>query len=129
MTYIFLFIGYKVLGYQYGQVTFGAEIYNGVVSLFFLIPTTCLNIRRLQDMNQGIFLAVVYVILKTVMAFSDITFSDFKNMDTISAYLVPILATFSMILEMYFMISPGTYGKNKYGANPLELKKVNLQKR
>ena len=131
LTYIFLLIGYKILGYEYGQVTASAGIYNGIISLIFLIPTTCLNIRRLQDMNQGIFLAVAYVILKAVMAFSDITFTEFKHMDTTSAYLVPILATFSMLFEMYFMISPGTYGRNKYGANPLDMKikKVDLNKK
>ena len=128
VTYILLLIGYKIIGYEYGQVTTAAMIYNGVISLLMLIPTSCLNIRRLQDMNRGKAIAVAYAILKISMAFTDFTFSDFKYMDTMSAYLVPTLATFSMMFDMYFMISPGTYGKNRYGENPLTVKKINLQK-
>ena len=124
LTKFFLFVGYKVLGYEYGQITTTAEIYNSVVSIIFLFPIFCLTVRRLQDMNKGKFLAVVYVILNVVMSFSDITFTDFKQMDTVAPYLVLTMVTFSMLLDMYFMISPGTYGKNKYGANPLTLKKV-----
>ena len=129
ITYILLLIGYKFIGYEYGQVTTTAQIYNGVISLIVLIPTSCLNLRRLHDMNKGIALVVVYVIMKMSMAFSDFTFSDFKYMDTMSAYLVPTLATLSMMLDLYLMISPGTYGKNKYGENPLAVKKVSLQKK
>jgi len=129
LTYIFLLIGYKILGYEYGQTTTSAAIYNGVISLIFIVPTFCLNVRRLQDMNRGKLLAVVYAIMKAVMAFSDLTFSEFKYMNTFSAYGVLTLATFSMLLDMYLMISPGTYGKNKYGENPLAAKKVNLKKK
>ena len=114
LTYIFLFIGYKVLGYEYGQVTTAAGIYNGVISIIFLVPIFCLTVRRLQDMNKGKLLAVVYAIMQITMAFSDCAFS----------YFLLTLATFSMMLDMYFMISPGTYGKNKFGANPLDLKKA-----
>ena len=126
LTKIFLFVGYKVMGYEYGQTTTAAGIYNSVISIIFLVPIFCLTVRRLQDMNQGKLLAVVYVALNviTAVAFTDITFTEFKQMDTISPYLVLSLATFSMLMDMYFMISPGSYGKNKYGANPLDLKKV-----
>lgn len=128
LTYIFLLIGYKLLGYEYGQTTTAASIYNGIISLLFIVPTSCLNVRRLQDMNSGKALAVVYAILKAAMAFMDFTFVEFKQMNTLWGYLVPTAATFSMLLEMYLMISPGTYGKNKYGADPLEVKKVELGK-
>ena len=123
LTKIFLFAGYKVIGYEYGQTTTAAVIYNSAISIIFLIPIFCLTVRRLQDMNQGKLLAVVYVTLNivTAVAFTDITFTEFKQMDTISPYLVLSLATFSMLMDMYFMISPGSYGKNKYGENPLEL--------
>lgn len=123
LTYIFLMIGYKVLGYEYGQVTTAAGIYNGVVSIIFLIPIFCLTVRRLQDMNRGKLLAFVYVVMKIIMAFSDMTFTEFKYMESATSYFILTLATFSMMLDMYFMISPGTYGRNKYGADPLELKK------
>ena len=128
LTYICLLVGYKILGYEYGQTTTAAAVYNGVISMLFIIPATCLNIRRLQDMNRGKALAVVYAVLKTVMAFSDITFTEFKYMYTVSSYIVLTLATFSMLLDMYLMLAPGSYGKNKYGANPLEVKKVELSK-
>jgi len=124
LTYIFLFVGYKVLGYEYGQVTTAAGIYNGVISIIFLVPIFCLTVRRLQDMNKGKLLAIVYAIMQITMAFSDLTFTDFKYMDSAFSYFLLTLATFSMMLDMYFMISPGTYGKNKFGANPLDFKKV-----
>ena len=124
LTKFFLFVGYKVLGYEYGQVTTAAGIYNGFISIIFLIPIFCLTVRRLQDMNKGKFLAVVYVAMNVFMAFSDMTFTDFKYMESATSYLVLTIVTFSMMLYMYFMISPGTYGKNKYGVNPLDLKKV-----
>ena len=129
LTYIFLLIGYKLIGYEYGQTTTTATVYNGVVSLLFIIPTFCLNVRRLQDMNRGKLLAVVYAVMKAVMAFSDLTFNEFKYMDSAYSYFVLTLATFSMLLDMYLMISPGTYGRNKYGENPLAVKKVNLKKK
>jgi len=128
LTKFFLFIGYKVLGYEYGQVTMAAGIYNGVVSVIFLLPIFCLTVRRLQDMNKGKTLAVVYVIMNVFMAFSDMTFTDFKYMESVTSYLVLTLVTFSMMLDMYFMVSPGTYGKNKYGEDPLETQKVKLSK-
>ena len=123
LTKIFLFIGYEVLGYEYGQVTTAAGIYNGVISLIFLVPIFCLTVRRLQDMNKGRTLAFVYVAMNIFMAFSDMTFTDFKYMQSATSYLVLTVVTFSIMLDMYFMISPGTYGRNKYGANPLDLKK------
>ena len=130
VTKIFLFIGYKILGYEYEQVTTAATVYNSAVSIIFLLPIYCLTVRRLQDMNQNKMLAVVYVILNviTAVAFSDITFAEFKQMDTMSPYIVLSFATFSMMLDLYFMISPGTYGKNKFGSNPLDEKKVILKK-
>ena len=124
LTKIFLFAGYKVLGYEYGNVTTAAGIYNGVVSMIFLVPIFCLTVRRLQDMNKGRLLAFAYVAINIFMAFSDMTFTDFKYMQSATSYLVLTAVTFSMMLDMYFMISPDTYGKNQYGANPLDLKKI-----
>ena len=124
LTKIFLFAGYKVLGYEYGNVTTAAGIYNGVISMIFLVPIFCLTVRRLQDMNKGRLLAFAYVAINIFMAFSDMTFTDFKYMQSATSYLVLTAVTFSMMLDMYFMISPGTYGKNQYGANPLDLKKI-----
>lgn len=124
LTKFFLFIGYEILGYEYGQVTTAAGIYNGVISLIFLMPIFCLTVRRLQDMNQGKLLAFVYVAMNIFMAFSDMTFTDFKYMESVTSYLVLTVVTFSIMLDMYFMISPGTYGRNKYGANPLDFNKV-----
>ncbi len=126
LTMMFLFIGYKIIGYEYGQVTTGAVICNGIITTIFLIPKTCLNIRRLQDMNKGKTLAIIYVAFELIMAFSDFTYTDFWKMPAY-AYLILTLATFSMFLDLYLMISPGTYGRNKYGENPL-VKKVNLKK-
>ena len=41
VTKIFLFIGYKILGYEYEQVTTAATVYNSAVSIIFLLPIYC----------------------------------------------------------------------------------------
>ena len=34
-----LTLGYRVLGYEYGQVTTSAAVYNAIISIIFIVPT------------------------------------------------------------------------------------------
>lgn len=109
-----LTLGYKVLGYEFGNVTTPyAAIYNTVVSLIFIIPNYCLSVRRLQDMNKGKLLAVVYAILSAIMAFLDFTGINYLF------YFSLGLVTATLAIGGYILIVPGTYGKNRYGASPI----------
>ena len=102
LLYVLIYLGYRVIGY-----------YNTIGSLIFIIPTYFLNVRRLQDMNRGKALAVVYAILTSIMAFLDFTGVN------IMLYVALILATVVFMLSGYMLISPGTNGNNRYGASPV----------
>ncbi|MBQ7705721.1 MAG: DUF805 domain-containing protein [Selenomonadaceae bacterium] len=113
LLYVFIYLGYRVIGYEFGQENFYASTYNTVVSLIFVIPTYFLNVRRLQDMNRGRTLAVVYAILTSVMAFLDFTGINYM------LYISLILVTMVFMISGYMLIAPGTNGKNRYGLSPI----------
>ena len=114
LLYVFLYLGYRILGFEFGQVeTPYAAIYNTIVSLVFIIPNYCLSVRRLQDMNRGKTLAVVYAVLSAIMAFLDFTGVNYMF------YLLLILATATLAIGSYMLVVPGTRGKNRYGASPI----------
>ena len=112
-----LTLGYRIFGYEFGQVnTPYAGIYNTVLSLLFVIPTYCLNVRRLQDMNRGKIIALVYAAISVAMAFMDFTGVNYQ------LYLALTLATMSFAISGYLLIAPGTLGKNRYGLSPIPIK-------
>ena len=113
LLYVFIYLGYRVIGYEYGQDNNYAATYNTVVSLVFIIPTYFLNVRRLHDMNRGKFLAVLYAILTSIMAFLDFTGINYM------LYFSLFLATAVFFIGGYMLISPGTNGKNRFGASPI----------
>ncbi len=113
LLYVFIYLGYRVLGYEYGQDNFYAATYNTIVSLLFIIPTYFLNVRRLQDMNRGKTLAVVYAILTSIMAFMDFTGVNYM------LYIALTFVTIVFMLSGYMLVVPGTQGKNRYGASPI----------
>jgi len=113
LLYALLYLGYRVLGYEFGQTTIYASMYNTVVSLIFVIPTYFLNVRRLQDMNRGKTIAVVYAIITSIMAFMDFTGVNWL------LYVALIFVTVVFMLSGYMLVVPGTQGNNRYGASPV----------
>ena len=113
LLYVLIYFGYRILGYEYGQENFHASIYNTIVSLIFIVPNYFLNVRRLQDMNKGKLLAVIYAIITSIMAFLDFTGVNYM------LYFSLILVTLVFMIGGYMLISPGTNGKNRYGASPV----------
>lgn len=113
LLYVLIFLGYKVLGYQFGQDNSQAAIYNTFVSLIFVVPNFFLNVRRLQDMNKGKLLAVIYAIITSVMAFLDFTGINYM------LYFSLFLATAVFFIGGYMLISPGTNGNNRFGESPI----------
>ena len=115
-----LTLGWRLLGYEYGQVSTSATVYNAIITLIFVVPTYCLNVRRLQDMNRGKFLAVVYAILTAVMAFLDFNVLELYQQNVLS-FAVLLMAFFSLAISLYMVIAPGTRGKNSYGPSPISI--------
>ena len=113
LLYVLIYLGYKVLGYEYGQENSSAAMYNTIISLIFVVPNFFLNVRRLQDMNKGKLLAVIYAIITSVMAFLDFTGINYM------LYFSLILVTAVFFIGGYMLISPGTNGKNRFGASPI----------
>lgn len=116
-----LTLGWRLLGYEYGHVSTSAMVYNAIITLIFIVPKYCLNVRRLQDMNRGKFLAVVYAILTAVMAFMDFNVLELYQQNFLS-YAILLMAFFSLAISLYMLIAPGTLGKNRYGASPIPVK-------
>lgn len=116
-----LTLGYRVLGYEYGQVTTSAAVYNAIISIIFIVPTFCLNVRRLQDMNRGKALAIIYAVLTATMACLDFNVLDLYGQDALS-YVILLMAFFSLMLSLYMVVAPGTRGKNSYGPSPIPIK-------
>lgn len=112
---LLLTLGYRIFGYEFGQASAFATIYNAVISLAFVVPTYCLNVRRLQDMNRGRRLAIIYAALTAVLAFLDFTLGYLL-------YVALVLATAALALSLYLFVSPGTRGANSYGPSPIPLK-------
>ena len=106
-------LGYRVLGYEFGQTTIYASAYNTIVSLLFIIPNYFLNVRRLQDMNRGKTIAVVYAIITSIMAFLDFTGVNWL------LYVSLIFVTIVFAISGYLLVVPGTPGNNRYGASPI----------
>lgn len=115
-----LTLGYKLLGYEYGQVSTSAQVYNAIITLIFIVPKYCLNVRRLQDMNRGKLVAVVYAVLTAVMGCMDFNVLELYQKNYLS-FLILLMAFFSIMISLYLIISPGTRGKNRYGASPIPL--------
>lgn len=113
LLYVLIFLGYKVLGYEYGQENSSAAMYNTFISLIFVVPNYFLNVRRLQDMNKGKILAVIYAIITSVMAFLDFTGINYM------LYFSLFLATAVFFIGGYMLISPGTNGNNRFGESPI----------
>lgn len=91
--------------------TFGSIVCVAII-IVGQIPYYCLNVRRLHDMNKDETLAYVLLGLGVAGAISG---SDVFSMTTFEtlAYCVETIA------GLYLLFFPGTYGKNKYGADPL----------
>ncbi len=116
-----LTLGYKLLGYEYGQVSTSAQVYNAIITLIFIVPKYCLNVRRLQDMNRGKLIAVVYAVLTAVMGCMDFNVLELYQKNYLS-FLILLMAFFSIMISLYLLISPGTRGKNRYGESPIPIK-------
>jgi uncharacterized membrane protein YhaH (DUF805 family) len=92
----------------WGNMSATGEVLDVIASIFFLVPSYFLDVRRLQDMDQGPGLAIASVI---------ISFIAISSQDQ-SVMGVAGLAFMGMYL--YLLFREGTHGTNQYGEDPLE---------
>lgn len=98
------------------EPTTASKIFSAIVSLIFLFPTYCLDVRRLHDMNKTDLLAKINLVFGIVFAILDF---DIRSATWLYTILVLAAATVSLGIGLYMLVSPGTRGRNKYGADPL----------
>lgn len=77
--------------------------------MLILVPSYCLVVRRLHDMDRDEILAKVYIAgCATSYFLSCILKYDFMPLSVVM-----------VIVALYVLFVPGTRGSNKYGADPL----------
>ena len=91
---------------------------NGAIKIFsavILIPTFCLMVRRLHDMDKSETLAYIYAVLSLVV----VLFRDNDFLVTEPSTLENLLNIVSSFIGLYIFFCPGTKGDNQYGPDPL----------
>ena len=92
-----------------GNVTTAGDIILFILTLLMLVPSYCLMVRRLHDMNRDEILAKVYI--------GGCIASYFLSL--VLHYDFMPLSIVLLIVALYILFVPGTYGANNYGADPL----------
>ena len=100
------------------EPTISSKLFNALVSLAFLFPTYCLNVRRLHDMNKTELLAKVNLVFGIFFSCMDF---DFRSATLPYTILIFATATISIGISLYMLVSPGTRGSNRYGNDPLQI--------
>ena len=80
-----------------------------VAMMLILVPSYCLVVRRLHDMDRDELLAKVYIAGCAASYF----------LSFVLKYDFMPLSVVMVIVALYILFEPGTYGTNKYGADPL----------
>ncbi|MBR5913216.1 MAG: DUF805 domain-containing protein [Selenomonadaceae bacterium] len=80
-----------------------------VAMMLILVPSYCLVVRRLHDMDRDELLAKVYIAGCAASYF----------LSFVLKYDFMPLSVVMVIVALYILFVPGTYGTNKYGADPL----------
>ena len=85
------------------------DIISFVVALAILVPSYCLMVRRLHDMNKDEVLANAYAVGCVGGYFLNFILEyEFMPLDIVL-----------VIVALYVLFVPGTHGANSYGADPL----------
>jgi len=93
---------------KWGNTNSTGEFIQVIAAILLLIPSYLLDVRRLQDINQGPALAIV----GTIMAFILLTAQD--------TAIITLTGIVIMAINLYLLFREGTRGTNPYGTDPLE---------
>ena len=80
------------------------------IFFFTLLPGICVSIRRLHDVDKdGWWLLIPF------LGIFFFFFTKVTNMSIILTNIAMILSTVSFLILLFWFISPGTKGKNRFG--------------
>ena len=99
--------------------------------ILFLLPTYCLNVRRLKDLDKDATVAVLYLILETILLIFEMFGWDSMSMASlergiITGYAQIYICTLvvQLAISIFLTFVPGTQGENKYGKDPLGMSEI-----
>lgn len=98
---------------MYGYIPESVEIFCGIIGWLFMIPSYCLIVRRLHDINKDNKLAIASM----VGGFLLLILIDPTDWD--NALVLMIVSLIFCGVMAYFIFRDGTHGENKYGPDPL----------
>ena len=111
VTFILMFIAAIIfMDYTTYKVSTAGHIAFFIIMLIMFVPSYCLVVRRLHDMDRDELLAKMYIA-------GGVT-SFFLNF--ILKYEFEPLEIVMVILGLYILLVPGTQGANRYGSDPLK---------
>ena len=99
----------------WGEVSTTGFVLIELLTLAFLFPRYCLDVRRLQDLGQDSTFAWFFVAVNVLFVFGDIT-GKFEDM----IIFLTVAAIAYFLLWLYILLTPGTRGQNRFGEDPLE---------
>ena len=99
----------------WGEVSTTGLVLIELLTVAFLLPRYCLDVRRLQDLGQDATFAWFFVALNVLCVFGDVTG---KIEDMLTFLIIASIAYF--LLWLYVLLTPGTRGRNRFGEDPLE---------
>lgn len=111
------FIIYLIFEDYYGNLSPAGNVVSTIVIILFIVPSYCLDVRRLQDMNEKKYYAVANAIIAFLIAI--FTPDDLDKVSEPLKYSVMALSSLSLCITMRLMYKDGTHGTNNYGADPL----------
>ena len=97
----------------WGNPTSLGDKLTSIVGIITLIPGYCLDVRRLQDLDQNDLLAKISFVLGVITSL--ISIDDIYSLSK-SEIIVCLSCT---VIGLYMLFVPGTKGENKYGPDPL----------
>lgn len=106
---VIMFVISLIFGDDVGNLTTTGNIIFFIVMMLMLVPSYCLAVRRLHDMDRDELLAKLYIGGSAASYF--LSFVLKQDFMPLSVVLV--------IVAFYILLVPGTSGTNKYGADPL----------
>ena len=110
VTFILMFINTLIfLDTMTHELSTAGNFFMMIIMLIMFVPSYCLVVRRLHDMDRDELLAKLYIVGGVTSCF----------LQFILKYEFEPLEIVMVILGLYILLVPGTQGANQYGADPL----------
>ncbi len=93
-----------------------AESVGTLLSLVFLYPNYCLDVKRLHDIGNNEQLAIISTVILAILTLGEDSIEP-------SDMFFGLLAVVWFGIQLYMFFKEGTHGPNAYGPDPLEGKR------